>query len=460
MKKMQLTVLRSLALAMFGGIILTFSSCSNNDLVQDETKSTSVEKKEGLTTFIAELPATEKAGTEVTFLPDKEIFVLDDDNVWQQSTNSVEGQGFLDDAIVSSYNFQVPGKFTAKTSYQVLYLGKNATSGKVTISATQKQTKPNQTLHLGEAGDWGVATANKTGEGAYYFRLNHKSTVLAFQPFNSATSLESSVIRKIVVTSDNDIAGTYTVDTTTGQLKNDGSGKEIELTTLLAGFLGSTNPNNGFPVNNTSASVTNNGAFVVIKPGTHKLTVQFHVYDKTTDVSAVITKKFKSFTYAENNIYDMKVDLKILNFDANYYMWDAQQNYWYQHEWGTSVVWQPIVSGAVFGVPTAGSYNDNYPKSKATDANRWYNDSYSGDGVSNSAQTAIFKQLPNANELAWYCVNGDPHADKLKVYSIFGHLRSGGMWFKKKEHIAGFSAEHAPSGEDLRTVVPTIDNQE
>ena len=199
---------------------------------------------------------------------------------------------------------------------------------------------------------------------------------------------------------------------------------------------------------------------MVIKPGTHKLTVQFHVYDKTTNVSGVITKKFKSFTYAENNIYDMKIDLKILNFDANYYMWDAQQNYWYQHEWGTSDVWQPIVSGTVFGVATAGSYNENYPKNKATDANRWYNDSYSGDGVSNSAQTATFKQLPNANELAWYCVNGDPHADKLKVYSIFGHLRSGGMWFKKKEHIAGFSAEHAPSGVDLRTVVPTVDEQE
>ena len=364
MKKMQLTVLRSLELAMFGGIILTFSSCSNNDLVQDETKSTAVEKKEGLTTFIAELPATEKAGTRTTvdyatgkytWSKGDKIFVLDDDNVWQQSTNGVEGQSFLDDAKVSTFNFQVPGKFTAKTSYQVLYLGKNAASGKVTISATQKQTKPNQTLHLGEAGDWGVATANKTGEGAYYFRLNHKSTVLVFQPFNSATSLESCVIQKIVVTSDNDIAGTYTVDTATGQLKNDGSGKEIELTTQLAGFLGASISNSGFPVNNTSASVTNNGAFVVIKPGTHKLTVQFHVYDKTTNVSGVITKKFKSFTYAENNIYDMKVDLKILNFDANYYMWDAQQNYWYQHEWGTSVVWQPIVSGTVYGVATAGS---------------------------------------------------------------------------------------------------------
>ena len=97
---------------------------------------------------------------------------------------------------------------------------------KVTISATQKQTEPNQTLHLGESGDWGIATANKTGAGAYYFRLNHKSTVLVFQPFNSATSLQSCVIQKIVVTSDNDIAGTYTVDTTTGQLKNDGSGKK------------------------------------------------------------------------------------------------------------------------------------------------------------------------------------------------------------------------------------------
>lgn len=469
MKKMQLTVLRSLALAMFGGVILTFSSCSNNDLVQDETKSTAVEKKEGLTTFIAELPATEKAGTRTTvdyatgkytWSKGDKIFVLDDDNVWQQSTNGVEGQNSLDDAKVSTFNFQVPGKFAAKTSYQVLYLGKNATSGKVTISATQKQTNPNQTLHLGEAGDWGIATANKTGAGAYYFRLNHKSTILAFQPFNSATSLQSCVIQKIVVTSDNDIAGTYTVDTTTGQLKNDGSGKEIELTTQRELFPGFPLPDSGFPVNNTSASVTNNGAFVVIKPGTHKLTVQFHVYDRTTNVPVVITKKFKSFTYAENNIYDMKVDLKILNFDANYYMWDAQQNYWYQHEWGTSDVWQPTESGAVYGAPSAGTYNANYPKSKATDANRWYNDSYAGDGVSNSAQTATFKQLPNANELAWYCVHGDPHADKLKVYSIFGHLRQGGMWFKKKEHIAGFSAERAPSGEDLRTVVPTADDQE
>ena len=70
-------------------------------------------------------------------------------------TNGVEGQNSLDDAKVSTFNFQVPGKFAAKTSYQVLYLGKNATSGKVTLSATQKQTEPNQTLHLGESGDVG-----------------------------------------------------------------------------------------------------------------------------------------------------------------------------------------------------------------------------------------------------------------------------------------------------------------
>ena len=62
-------------------------------------KSTAVEKKEGLTTFIAELPATEKAGTRTTvdyatgkytWSKGDKIFVLDDDNVWQQSTNGVE----------------------------------------------------------------------------------------------------------------------------------------------------------------------------------------------------------------------------------------------------------------------------------------------------------------------------------------------------------------------------------
>ena len=42
------------------------------------------------------------------------IFVLDDDNVWQQSTNGVEGQAFQADVKVSTFNFQVPGKFTAK----------------------------------------------------------------------------------------------------------------------------------------------------------------------------------------------------------------------------------------------------------------------------------------------------------------------------------------------------------
>ena len=75
---------------------------------------------------------------------------------------------------------------------------------------------------------------------------------------------------------------------------------------------------------------------------------------------------------------------------------------------------------------------------------RWYNDSYPGENIRNDAQTALFKQLPNANEMAWYCLKGDPHIDKDKLYSFVGHLWKGGMWFLKKEKISGFSTEQTP----------------
>ena len=37
----------------------------------------------------------------------------------------------------------------------------------------------------------------------------------------------------------------------------------------------------------------------------------------------------------------MKVDMEIPNFDQNYYMWDAKQNYWYPHQTGGT---EPICS--------------------------------------------------------------------------------------------------------------------
>ena len=103
----------------------------------------------------------------------------------------------------------------------------------------------------------------------------------------------------------------------------------------------------------------------------------------------------------------MKVDMEIPNFDQNYYMWDAKQNYWYPHQTGgTEPIWQPWKNGStsVGTVNGPESYNENYPKSD--DVDRYCNTSFPGDGVMNDAQTELFKKLPNANEMAWYVVKG------------------------------------------------------
>ena len=55
--------------------------------------------------------------------------------------------------------------------------------------------------------------------------------------------------------------------------------------------------------------------------------------------------------------------------------------------------------------------------------------------------------------MAWYCLKGDPHIDKDKLYSFVGHLWKGGMWFLKKEKISGFSTEQTPDGKDCRLLV-------
>ena len=102
-------------------------------------------------------------------------------------------------------------------------------------------------------------------------------------------------------------------------------------------------------------------------------------------------------------------------------MWDAQENYWSGHEWNTADPWQPTVDNA---------QNSNYPKSKATDPLRWHNDVPALGVV--SAQTALFKTLPNTNELAWYAVKGDPRWDSDELWTTFGHLYKGACGLRKK----------------------------
>ena len=427
------------SLAVVFGIALTFASCAKEDVSQNPTNKEGDNDK-NLTTFVAGDEAKTRTSLDYNsgnfyWEKDDYIYVKDDDGVLQKSTNAPTQK-------VAAFKYKVPGKFTASSSYKVYYLGKNSSGNSVTISTAQSQTAPDNTEHFGTAGDYGTATANKvTGKNQFEFELEHQPAYLVFQPYTSNTILHDCYLTKIEVTSDDDIAATYTVNATTGALDASAvtDGSKIVLTTKDA--TSGSSYNNGFPLTNSAASVTTNGAYMVIKPGTHTLKIRYWVQDLVTQVEGTITKTLSQETYAPNTYYDMTANLDVKNYDGDkYYMWDAQQNYWSGHEWDKANPWQP----------TLGSQpaNPNYPQSN-TDP-RYYNEAFTY-GVDNPATHTPCKDLPNVNEMTWYAANGDPRWDADKLWSTMGHLYKGGMWFKKKSQIIGYNSNTAFDGTDWRT---------
>ena len=428
------TRLKSLAVVF--GIALAFASCANEDVVQNPTKSNGDNDK-NLTTFVTgNETRTSMDYNSGNFYWEKDdyIYVKDDDDVLRKSTNAPTSK-------VATFKYKVPGKFTASSSYKVYYLGKNSSGNSVTISTVQRQTAPDNTAHFGTAGDYGTATATKmTGKNQFEFVLEHQPAYLVFQPYTSNTILHNCYLTKVEVSSDNDIAETYTFNPTTGALDASAvtDGKQIVLTTKDPT---STSYDNGFPLTNNSASVTTNGAYMVIKPGTHTLRVRYWVKDLATYVEGTITKIYPSTAYASNTYYDMTADLNIRDYDGDhYYMWDAQDQYWKGHEWWSANKDQPVLSG---------NSNGNYPKNN-TDS-RWHNE---GGGSGRFAATQSCATLPNANELTWYAAYGDPRWDADELWTTMGHLYKGGMWFKKKSVLQAdhhYDTEKSVDGTDWRT---------
>ena len=427
------------SLAVVFGIALAFASCANEDVAQNPT-NTEGDNDKNLTTFVAGDEAKTRTSLDYNssdfyWEAGDYIYVKDDNNVLRKSSNAPISK-------VASFKYKVPGKFT-RNSYKVYYLGKNSNGSRVTISTTQTQTKPDNTEHFGTAGDYGTATATKvTGKQQFAFELEHQPAYLVFQPYTSNTVLHDCYLTKVEVTSDNDIAENYTVNTTTGNLDASAvtSGKQIVLATKDP-TSGSTYYN-GFPLTNNSASVTTNGAYMVIKPGTHTLRVRYWVKDVATNVEGTITKTLPATAYASNTYYDMTANLNVRDYDGTkYYMWDAQQNYWAGHEWNTANPWQPVLNG---------QRNSNYAQNNADP--RYYNESYPGWGVSNPATHTSCKDLPNVNEMTWYAAKGDPRWDGDELWTTMGHLYKGGMWFKKKSQISGYNPNTAVDGRDWRTI--------
>ncbi len=423
------------SLAVVFGIALTFASCAKEDVAQNPTNKEGDNDK-NLTTFVAGDEAKTRTSldynsSDFSWEAGDYIYVKDDDGVMRKSTNAPTQK-------VASFRYRVPGKFGASASYKVYYLGKNSNGSQVTISANQTQTAPDNTEHFGTAGDYGTATATgAVGGSIFSFQLEHQPAYLVFQPYTSNTILQNCYLTKVEVTSDNDIAETYSINTTTGALDaSAGTGsKQIVLTTK-----GSSSNPNGFPLSNSAADVTNNGAYMVIKPGTHTLRVRYWVKDVATNVEGTITKTLPATAYASNTYYDMTANLNVRNYDGDkYYMWDAQKQYWKGHEWNLGGS-QPTL--------TTQSASSDYPQNSSDPNHRYYNE---GGGSGRFDATQSCATLPNVNEMTWYAAKGEPRWDGDELWTTMGHLYKGGMWFKKKANISGFDANKAVDGSDWRT---------
>ena len=422
-----------LSLMALCSMALTIGSCANDDVAQNPTIPND---DKNLTTFAAGTPTTrtsmESDGKFFWEAGDK-IYVKDDNNTWHASSNSPTGK-------TANFKFKVPGTYTAHSSYEVYYPGQGGSNDQAVIAASQSQAEPNTTTHFGAAGDCGMATATKvSGKQQFAFTLDHKAAYLLFLPRTSNTILNKCYLTKVEVNSDNDITDTYTLDPITGELTGTGTGKQIIVSTGGSGIYP-----NGFPLTNNATSAATNGAYVVIKPGTHALKIRYWVKDVVTNVEGTITKTLSSATYDQNKYYNITANLDVKNYLGDkYYMWDAQEQYWKGHEWNLGGS-QPTLRQGLTGATTS----NDYAKSNAD--SRYYNEYYPGYGVSNPA-THSCAGLPNVNEMTWYAAKGEPRWDGDELWTTMGHLYKGGMWFKKKANISGFNPNTAEDGTDWQT---------
>ena len=435
--KKKLFKTRLLSFAAFCGLTFAFVSCANEDVAQNPN---STDNDKNLTTFSTGVPSTrttmESNGKFFWEAGDK-IWVQDDDSTWRQSYNAPIAK-------TDNFKFKVPGKFTKGSTYKVYYPGKNGNQNQVTISANQSQSEPNTTAHFGASGDCGMADAawSNTKNG-FEFSLDHKVAYLLLLPRITNTVLHDCYLTKVEVNSDNDITDTYTLDPTTGKLTGAGTGNQIVLTTTGSGAYA-----NGFPLTNNSTNAATNGSYVVIKPGTHTLKIRYWVKDIVTHVEGTITKTLASATYDQNKYYNITANLNIRNYDGDhYYMWDAQEQYWKGHEWWSANKDQPVLNFYS---------NSNYAQSNS-DVSRWYHE---GSGAFQATQSC--DTLPNANEMSWYCMYGDPRWDADELWTTMGHLYKGGMWFKKKSVLQAdhhYDTEKSADGTtDMRTTRKRYEN--
>ena len=426
--------------------LLFATSCANDDVAQDEKQ-----KKDNIpagttiftgtslpdaTTRTAILNHTKGAGASVSWSSTDKIWVKDDGGTWQQSgavtfpfaTNKAQGM------------FALSGTYTGAT-HDILYTNKAVgTQPQVEIKAAQTQSAPNNFDHAGESGDFGIATANN-----YKFTLNHKAAYLCFIPRSSNPYVNRGKLIKVEIMSDDNIAGTYDIAPNGALTLASGGSKTITVTT-----------DSGFDIDNSTDDMSKNATYAVVAPGTHTFRVRYWLRNTTDNPAGPIegtVSKIITLNCTAGSIHDITANLNPHDYDGDHYcLWDAQNQYWKGYEWNQGGS-QPTISQGLTGATSSNDYPQN-----SSDANhRYYNEGPGPLQATHSCAT-----LPNANEMSWYCMYGDPRWDADELWTTMGHLYKGGMWFKKKSVL---QAEHnydteksADGSTDMRTVYKQYEN--
>ena len=355
--------------------------------------------------------------------PNDKIFLNDNNSATTAITAKQARAGFI------FYS----GNYTAST-YDVYYTGANGTSyNTVNIATSQTQNAPNSTSHFGQAGDCGTAQATRQTGGGYKFDLTHHSSYLCFLPRTTNATGTNWVMTQVKVTSDNNIAGTYTLSTS--GLSGTGSSNTITLNT------------NNFDVTNSQTSQPTNAAFMVIAPGTHSLTVEYTVKNTVSNETATITKTLTpNKGYNANTVYPVTAMLFTDYTAAKYYQWDAPQDMWY----GKTPI-DPVAG--IYNISDLPNRSDTYRVSQETytGVNYTVNSHYGSSTILYQAK-ATSKNNLTVQELVWLQEKGDAHWDSNAAWTYNGKMYKGGMWIKKPSIVA---SENGMTDAAMKTTFPS-----
>ena len=227
-------------------------------------------------------------------------------------------------------------------SIVVYYPGQsNMGYNRVVVKAAQTQKLPNNSEHLGEAGDCGTGIATRNGNvngnvngngdgngsiNGYEFVLDHKATYLCFLPY-IANDLGRTVLEKITVRSDSAIAGEFMLDTL-GIHPLTNTTHTVTLTT-------------GNFVLPRTANQYDCSAYMVIAPqnGPTRLTCEFTVRDTVLQSTGVYTKTVDLAQVEPNMVYvvkancnnyvvDLGLPVKFLNHNLGAFAPEEYGNYY------------------------------------------------------------------------------------------------------------------------------------